>query len=161
MARTCNECDREVPGRALVYLARKVQLDFCDRECENAYAERHSSRPHGRWCDYCKYFCNDETDCDPKLSIKFGKYVVDYCCPQHRTKWFNRHKPQERVLQSVNNFRLTINLTTSATFEQCEDLGAEDLIEGCEAFDLVDLADFADMASGGIPVFAIVRMVCE
>ena len=159
MANTCNECGQEIPGRALVYLAKKVQLDFCDRDCEEGYANRHSSRPHGRHCDYCSYFLNDETDCDPRLSIRFGKYVVDYCCPQHRTKWFSAHKPQENVVRKVNDFRLTVNFSASATFEQCHDLGAEDVVDGCEAFDLVDLADYADLASGGIPVFTIIRML--
>lgn len=164
MARTCNQCNRRVSDRPLVYLARKVQLDFCDRDCEAAYAISHSSRPHGKWCDYCKYSLNDETDCNPRLSIKFGKYVVDYCCPQHRTKWFKIHTPQELVLQNVSNFRLTFSFTASANFEQCQDLDAKDVVEGCEALDLVDLADFADfadIASGGVPIFAIVRMLGE
>ena len=159
MARTCNECGSAVGDRAYVYLARKVQLDFCDRECEANFAERHSSRPHGSYCDYCMYSLDDRTDCNPNLSIKFGKYVVDYCCPQHRTKWFGMHRPQEQVLSNVKNFRLTVNLTLSATFEPCHDLAPEDLVEGCEAVDLVDLADFADLATGGIPVFTIVRML--
>ena len=161
MARTCNECGGHVPGRALVYLARKVQFDFCDRDCEQTYANRHSFRPHGRFCDYCIYFLNDETDCEPRLSIKFGKYVVDSCCPQHRTKWFSKHTPKENVIQNVNNFRLTVNLTATSTFEQCQNLSAEDVVEGCEAFDLADLADYADLASGGIPVFTIIRMLGE
>jgi hypothetical protein len=161
MARNCNECGGEVPERALVYLAKKVQLDFCDRDCEQAYAGRHSNRPHGTFCDYCMYFLKDETRCEPRLSIKFGKYVVDYCCPQHRTKWFSKHRPQENVIQHVNNFRLTLNFTDSARFEQCQDLSAEDVVDGCEAFDLVDLADYADLATGGIPVFTVIRLLGE
>lgn len=159
MARKCDECGKSVGDSPLVYLAHKVQFDFGSRECEQKYAKRHNSRPHGSYCDYCMDTLDEQVACDPTLTIRFGKYTVDFCCPRHRTEWFSIHKPQPAVTKNIVNFRLSVHLTSSDTYEVCTDLDEGDLVEGCDAFDLIELGDAADLCTGGVPVFTMIRLL--
>jgi hypothetical protein len=167
MARTCDQCGKPVGDKPLIYLARKVQFDFGSRECEQKYAASHKTTPYGPACDYCEHKTGNRVVSNPRLSIRFGKYTVDYCCPAHRTEWFREHKPQEQAAQNVTNFRLYIHTGDTNNYEVCGGVDPNDVADACEAYDLVDLGDFigiadvADLASGGIPVFRIIRMVAE
>ena len=164
MNRTCESCGKSVNSESIIYLAKKVQFDFGSADCEAEYAKHHKSYKSGKYCDYCNYTLDKNFPRDPNLSIVFGKYVVDFCCAEHRTKWFNNHLIPKVTPNTIKHFRLTLHNSEENSYDICNEANEinaienGEVIEGCEAFDLIGLGDAADLCTGGIPIFTIIRM---